>query len=197
MRRDPDIDAWRGLAILLMLLDHFALVMLEHFGGGIGWHVIRLTLTRPAMPIFFVTLGWLLIEHRPSADRIVRTSCLAALCTVLWLALGQHQGDILWGVVVVLLLRRWVVDVPWLVLGVGLIQSAYWPGLNFAGGYEIGRLFAFASLGPLLHAWLAGFPISFRPGIQRHLGVVGQHPLSWYVGHLIVLTLLSQFGGVR
>lgn len=170
MNRLPFLDLLRGLAIVLMALDHAVVVF--------GWPEELRHLTRPALPAFMVVSGYLFTRVGPRYFDVV----LAALVT--W-PVVQYLG-LVW--IHILLVYALVVPGLALPLGLrvvvgslGLLQAMTWP-LGW-GGYEPGYVFAFLVLGNLL----AYTGIRWPEVRFRLLEVVGQWPLSVYVGHLVAL----------
>lgn len=175
--RIVSVDAWRFVALALMLLDHVCLWV-----GGLD--LVRLSLGRLAMPIFFV-LGGMLV--RRLSWRLVGIGVLGVVLPVfvpwvdspnvlLWYALGA----------VLLVVARWGELHPlWLVLP-ALVMHANGFDVDAGTGYQPHALWALMAVGAA-----AG------PGVLPGLRVPGwclwlaRRPLSFYVGHLLVLQVVA------
>lgn len=180
--RSVVVDSVRGLAILLMILDHL-LVQLDPMStlrAGAPWSITRL-----ALPLFMLASA---AVWRPS--RRVRWRLWAAVFpeAVLMVMLGMQWP----GVVVVILLVLSLLDVlpdgwrNWYVLGVlGLVQALYVPIGGGWEGYQPGLVLAWFCLGRL--ACFNGSPLAWLP---RSFAPIGRRPLAWYFGHLVALVLV-------
>ncbi|MCA1726985.1 MAG: heparan-alpha-glucosaminide N-acetyltransferase domain-containing protein [Actinobacteria bacterium] len=182
--RVRSLDAARGLAVVLMIVDHVAAVMGSN-AGPLWW--VRHTVTRPALPLFMVVAGILIARRRSSWSwrRLVAIAGAGVVATWLLLVSGIQFGpDVLlvlvatcpaWGV----LSRR-----PLELLVLGLLQALYLP-IGW-GGYEPGLVLAYLGVGIL--AGGCGERLSWIRG--RAFELVGRYPLTWYLGHLVVLGLV-------
>lgn len=166
------LDRLRGLAILLMVVDH-ALAL-----TGVGL-VVRLTLTRAAAPIFMATAGAL--PSKNSRRRWLGLVGVAAVETVLCSLLGLQVPAIVLVLVVVQPVFLWArsIGIPAVVLVlVGWWQSTFAP-LPIPG-YEPGFVLMWLAVGSMCALDL------------NHLGrrlpalaeAIGRRPRSWYLGHL-------------
>lgn len=177
--RFEHLDAWRGLAVVLMVADH-----VMAFSGG--WELFRASITRPAMPVFMVVAGAL---WRPGLRRRhVELVAAAAAAGAAFAVLGFPGPEIL-AVFVVAHLVATTLDerrVPIVAVAIGgWIQATYWP--LFAGrGYELGTVLLFLSLGRMVGESRLGAPRILAP-----LEVLGRRPLTVYVGHLLVLVVVQ------
>lgn len=169
------LDALRGVAMLLMLLDHLALVV-----GGLD--EVRLTLGRLAMPLFFVLAGHLARDPR------WRHLGIAAVGVVLPLVVPWIDAPnvlVIWAVGVVILWagRRWSVP-AWVVVVVALGCAANgWTSTD--GHYDFLALWALMALGSILPT----SALMFCARAPRWVATLGRFPISFYVGHLLVLHL--------
>ncbi len=178
------LDALRGGAIALMMLDHVAAVA----GGGPWW--VRGIVTRFALPMFMFVSGYL---WRPGWRRRHWEIVAAAFVTLplVWY-LGIADVHILAVYALILpllpLSARW----PWLAIALGLIQAKDWP-LDYLG-YEPGLVWALVAVGQLArNRELAEIDVahaSLRPFVA-----IGQWPLCWYAGHLAVLAAIVWLAG--
>lgn len=176
------VDRLRGLAVLLMVADHVALVA----GAGGAW---RLTVTRAALPLFCVVAGSLARPGRPGRRLgVVAAAGLAA--TVLGAPLGIGQPDVLFLLAGVLVLVRWVGPRPggpaWAAVAcLGVIQATTWP--MAWTGYEVGTVLALVLVGQVVARRDLDQLGCRLPAV---LAPVGRAPLWWYVGHLWVLLVV-------
>ena len=167
MMRNQALDTLRGLAVLLMILDHAAVV----FGLP---EIIRLY-TRVAMPLFMAISGYLWTAHRP--HRLGLVALAAALSAPLEIYLGLTQPGIL---------------TVWLLAQIAMPLVARYPAetaffalvstfmINPWSGYHPGLLLVFLALGRLI-----------PPPRHFHLppfALVGRLPLSFYLAHLVILS---------
>lgn len=190
------IDAVRGWALLLMILDHvLVLVELEVAAGP--WPVtIRTTVTRLALPLFLGCTGYLLAHRRrpPSTARIVQAAGLGTIFSVAGAATGfMAAPDVLvvWALVVSCC-WFFALRAPVIALAVGFLCAHYQPIgglLDHWNGYEPGEVLGWLALGVLAYRstparWLHRIP---TPG---SLLWAAHRPLTVYAGHLTVLYLI-------
>lgn len=169
------LDRLRGLAVLLMVLDHVLLVV----GEGLA---LRLTVTRAALPIFGLLAGAL---WRPGARvRLLQLGGAAIVATYLGVVLGMPRPDVLVVIFVALLAmhayRRW----PVATFAVAAIQATTW-GIA-AGGYEPGVLLVLMVGGYEFGRERLDVLGRRAPAL---LELLGRYPLSLYLGHLALLAL--------
>lgn len=151
MSRVVRLDELRGLAVLLMLLDHVLAMGLSHWHWPGEFQWIRQTITRAALPLFMMVAGYLWQVRCGPSWRSVRASWEGAVMSFpACLAVGFGVPDIL-GLYAAAatggkLLKRW----PLLACVTGLLQALYLP-LNLADGrsYEPGLVVAFCCLGTI------------------------------------------------
>ncbi|MCU1496898.1 MAG: hypothetical protein JWM47_851 [Acidimicrobiales bacterium] len=189
------LDAVRGAAILLMVVDH-ALGFAQTTTLSEPWmHTIRMTVTRLAMPGFMVCSGILLAHHSVSRRRWTQVAVAAVVVNVaaVYDGMSTFVPDILavWCLVMLLAVpvRRW----PMTMAVLGLLQAVYWR-LPF-GDYQPGWVLAFVALGVL--AERAGDREVLRPiavRLPNWIVSVGRYPLRWYTGHLAVLAAVTAMG---
>lgn len=188
-KRFSILDCWRGLAVVLMVLDHVLAVL----GAPV---VTRLLVTRLSLPLFCATSGALhLIAGPRSPRRSLQLLGVALLETVLNLVLGLGVP----GPVTLMLVMGWVgralrPERHGLVLVVvGVLQAVYLP-VPWTG-YQPGLVLAWWSLGALGVLAEVDQVTRFTRWCPRWLEAVGRRPLGWYVGHLLVLAVVV--GAVR
>lgn len=171
----------RGLALLLMMVDHLALVY------GAPWGVREL-LTRLAMPLFMLVAGFL---WRPGWRwRHLEVFFAAVLATpYLWYIGGETVGILfvyLWALLCMPAVQRF----PLLVLAVAIIQPITWPlAINL---YQPGVVLALLALGYLARQHGFGRElVQIGSVLPSSLTVLGRWPLLIYVAHLYVFALLA------
>lgn len=178
--RVAGLDRLRGLAILCMLVDH--LVLVTQGPGGLRWTVGRL-----ALPAFFVLAGHL--ARTPNA----RHALIAWVGLVLpWLVPWIDHPNVLvlyaLGVVVLWLFHQ--LGRPWWLVVLALTWGVN--GLVHVGhSYDALMLFGFMALGACMPRSAFEWTDRLPAGL---LSAVGRRPLSWYVGHLLVLEALVRAG---
>jgi uncharacterized membrane protein YcfT len=181
--RNRGLDALRGLAVLLMVLDHAALV----FDLPAE---LRTTLGRCAMPLFFVLGGHLArrLSWRRYAELVVVGTLLQGL--VPWSGAGPLLLCFVLGHVVVVTLRRHQLVLA-LLVGFGLTLGANGYAYLHAGGtaYDPRLLVALMAFGALLPRELLSLLDRLPARAARPLALVGRYPLSVYAGHLALLQL--------
>lgn len=169
-------DAFRGLAILSMMVDHLVLVS----GGPV---LLRETVGRLAVPAFFLLAGHLAARPR---WRHAGVGVVGLVLPVFVPWIDSPNVLVVWSLAVVLLWACTELGIPVWVLAVaaltafangwGQIPGAYPPaalvGLMAVGALVDRSAFAWAGRAPGWVAWM------------------GRHPVAWYVGHLAVLQLV-------
>lgn len=168
------LDVLRGLAILLMIVDH-ALVVFD------APEILRY-LTRPALPMFMMTMGYLI---RPGW-RIRHLELLVA-ALVSWpmaVQLGIADVPILVVLALVLPLVVWGQGYPVVLAATGVMMMSVWP-IDWVG-YHPGTLVALIALGIILRDRQPEFDVSW--GVVE---AIGRYPLTFYVGHLGALWALA------
>jgi hypothetical protein len=166
-------DAFRGLAVLCMIVDHLALVL----GGPVE---LRLTVGRLAMPAFFLLAGHL--ARRPRLRHLwIALLGFALPLVVPWIDSPNVLVWWAWGVVV-LWVWRWAGFELWPIVILALVVAANgWTQTE--GTYDWFALVALMAVGSMLPAtaftWAAPAP--------RCVALLGRHPVSIYAGHLLAL----------
>lgn len=194
--RRTDLDRARGLAVLLMFLDHAAVVALHVYnvGGSPGGvlMMLRLTVTRASVIIFGLLVGFWLDSHR-SHVRTLQVAAAGVFCTVLGALVGLPIGrpDVLLIIALVLACRTVVLRYPVAVIAVSLLQVTTWP-VPWSG-YQPGVLFGLAAAG----VWWAERDdllelevVTWTDELPKWLAWPGRHALELYVAHIALLALV-------
>jgi hypothetical protein len=150
MRRVPALDAIRGTAIVLMVVDH----VLAFRGAWRLWlwaGVVRLVFTRFALPAFMCVSGYLWgMRGVPSLRRRVEVLLVVPLSWWLSCRAGLGGPDVLALYAVVVWVSPLVVRFPLLAVVLGLLQAMNWRLSFFPGSYyPLGWVVAFCGLGVL------------------------------------------------
>lgn len=172
--RSYSLDAFRGLAILAMVVDHLTVV----FSGP---HVLRLTVGRLAVPAFFILAGHLAGRLRWRHAWVAGVGLVLPLLVpwidspnvLLYWALGSCA----------LVVLRWAEIPSWVLCVVALTLAANSWGVSPGNGYEWSALLGLMGLGAVVPRTAFAFA-GRAPG---WVAAVGRRPLTWYVGHLLVL----------
>lgn len=178
-----EVDRVRGFAIACMVVDHLALF--------VGFDLLRLTVGRLALPLFFVVAGWGLSSLRRRHLDLFLVG-LALPLVVPWI---DAPNVLVWFVVCAVVLegaRR--VGLPLEVVCLvclGLLANGW--GLALGTGYPAVALLALMALGRLCRVVDAD-ELLFRLGafLPRAFEWVGSRPASVYVGHLLVLEVVRR-----
>lgn len=182
--RDTVIDKARGLAILLMIVDHVCIVANHGY-----W--LRHTITRLAMPLFFVISGHL----------VKRISWRTFAIGIVGLAIPQlvyFSGNInvlTWysvGAIVVYFARKYppaLYGVTWITLTISanFYFSGQWSGPT---SYWSPALIALMTLGATVPRDIFHQIPFWR--LPEWVSKIGKYPLSIYVGHLLILQCIAQ-----
>lgn len=174
--RSVGVDRVRGLAVLLMVLEHVTGVVL-------GVSVVHDTVGRLAMPLFMLTAGAVFVRLRARHAWIFAVG-IALAVVVPWAGDPSILVQYVFGVVVLAVARS--ADLPlWVVLALCATVAANGWDLE-AHGYGWGGVYALVVLGAMVgtsaFAWGERLPV--------WVGWLGRHPFGLYVGHLLLLQLL-------
>jgi uncharacterized membrane protein len=186
------IDAIRGLAIALMILDH-SLFAIESI--GVANNIVeyaRLSITRFSMPLFMIASGFIWALYGLRIKRWIQVFILSILINltikVLWPDFNNPEILFIWTILAIG--SRLIVRFPITVMIVGYTQFIFWP-VPWSG-YQPGELAIFLGVGvliaraPLDKTWKQ---IRFEKLLSA-LAFLGRYPLSIYSGHLISLSLI-------
>lgn len=176
--RHQGLDTLRGLAVVLMILDHGLVV-------AAPGHWLRSTLTRLSLPLFLLVAGAL---FRPGwRTRYLDVLSAGVAATFIGAPLGIGQPDILLlilgGCLILNVAGRLRVH-DLVVVTFGLLAARQgW--LEVGTGYGVFEVAGWLALGRLGAFELRAFDLH-----DRALAAVGRRPLAWYVGHLVALWFL-------
>lgn len=179
------VDGLRGLAIVLMVLDHVLFQVDPD-------NILRFTLTRTALPLFMATAA-MVWRGRPSNRRLAQLGLAALIEVPLTIGLGMPMPGIL-TVFVLLVVMLWQVPIiqqkPGIFAALGLIQTIYIP--DPLPGYDLGLVLAWWCLGALAAKELE--PLGAR--LPAWCRAIGRGPLTWYLAHLTVIWIILMAVGV-
>lgn len=178
------VDGARGLSIAAMIVSHVGLAT----GSTPAW--FHLVVMRPVAPVFLILLGLL---WRPGfRRRHVQLLGGAVVSQLLALYLGFALPNILVVMALVLLVMPLAVRWPQITLGLAVTSIVFWTPA-FWSGYPLGFALACAMAGHLLRP--DGFVRAYGSfGSRLGLEVVGRWPLTFYLGHLLVLAAATNYG---
>jgi|TARA_R110000737_G_scaffold130778_1_gene162774 uncharacterized membrane protein len=178
------IDRARGLAIVLMVLDHALVAAGEH------GHPLRYTATRAALPLFMLCAAnvW-----RPGLRprRLAWMAAALAVELVTFPMIGLPLPGIMLGIIGVTLLLAAVPQIADLRYSWALTVASFvaWVFVPMPPElWIIAVTLGWWSLGNMA-GWY-GTPIPDRG--PRALLTVGRHPIGFYIGHLAVLAAVCE-----
>jgi uncharacterized membrane protein len=186
------IDAIRGLAIALMILDH-SIAALEESGYVSSFlEYSRLTITRFSMPLFMLASGLIWATHGLKIYRWAQVLAWAVFLNVatriLWPDFNYPEILLVWAALAVA--WKLIVRFPITIMIIGYTQITFW-SVPWSG-YQPGELAIFLSAGVL--AARAPWEKIWNPRKTQRaikaLALLGRYPLSIYGIHLIVLALI-------
>jgi len=193
--RKRQLDALRGVAILLMLLGH-SIVVAQHTANAPDWlSWIRLTITRLSMPLFMMVSGFAIARRGGVKWSRVGQIALAAVWInlVMWSSnVGYTTPEILVLWVLLAPFAKLIIRFPIEVATIGLLQTTvhpipweYWPN------YQPGLVAAFLALGVLLRHRPDSILFHVDRFIPDWVVAVGRRPLTWYVGHTTLACIVG------
>lgn len=188
------IDRARGLAVLLMVLDHVLVLVSSAVGSSWAIEAVRLTVTRASLPLFGVIAG-VMLGRRRAPDVWLLIAAFGCSQLSYLFPFGTGRPDVLILFAVVLTAAPVLLRAPVLLCALGIIQSVTWPLGGSWTGYQPGTIVALVSLGSLFAYFGGDYPVNGRAVslLPSWLEPVGRHPLGWYVGHFVVLTIVGVF----
>ena len=173
MNRSTALDKLRGLAIILMMLDHL-LVQID------PQSLIRYSITRACMPLFFIIAGHLL-RPRIKWHRLILILIIGAALphyapwldspnVLVWYAV--FAPIVAWGNRAILA-GTILAALTLYANGYGQVEGSYAP-------LALGAFMAAGRLTP--REWFGR-----ASGIRGWVAVIGRWPLSVYVGHILLI----------
>jgi hypothetical protein len=196
--RAGGLDGIRGVAVVLMLVDHVLVVLQTRWAPVL---VARLVFTRPALPLFMVVSGSLLAKHGDGACgkqavRILPWAMAGTIAAAFVPGFGFPEPLTIYLVglgLVDLALTYDVVPIALCVCFVVALQPDLWPipsysPFELAGWLMVGYL-AVEFRGDWWSRWDHKFP--------RVLQSLGRRSLYWYVGELVVIGAVCAGLGMR
>ena len=186
------LDAMRGLAIVIMIIDHL-LASLESLGIESNFvEYSRLSATRFSMPLFMIASGiaWRLYGLRFTrwTQVVVWALVINLLTRALWPDFNFPEILAIWAALAIAwkLFTRF----PIITIIIGYTQATYWQ-IPWQG-FQPGELAIFLGIGALLsRSSLDSLWREPRTSkLVKPLSVVGRYPLTIYGSHLIVITLI-------
>lgn len=179
------VDGARGLGIAMLLVSHVLVVV------GAEWFApVHGTLWRPGAVMFLVVLGYLWRPGWRERHWQVLAAAIPAQAAASYLGLSEPNILLVILATVGLLhvAERW----PQATLGLAAVQVVFWHPESWTG-YPLG----FALICAMAGRWLPvdsavrGFG---RLGCWLKLEVLGRRPLTFYLGHLLVLAAAVAVG---
>lgn len=178
------LDRIRGLAIILMLVDHGLAV-----AGSPWWS--RVGPTRASLPLFMLVSGWLLCgRSRPSDVRCVQLAIATVAAAPASALAGLGAPDIL--LVYSMALVGWHFFRAHAVAAttVGLVTFATFPVTWY--GYHPGYVLGLLGVGALLRQSSGSHAFrDFGDRLPACFARVGQYPLTWFVGSTYAFVLIA------
>jgi uncharacterized membrane protein YcfT len=165
------LDKARGLAIVLMILDH-SLIVFDHDNP------LRYTVTRVSMPLFFLVSGHLV---RRLSWRILAIGAIGLVLPLVVPWIDDPNVLLLYAVCapVILLAKRYRA-LPIVVIFALAMAANHW---TQGGGYWLFGVMGIMAMGALIER------DSFRhfERLPNWVSVIGRYPLSIYVSHLLFI----------
>lgn len=200
VRREAWLDRARGLAVVLMVVDHLAVFLVHEWGnpapyGGLA-QVLRLTVTRASLVLFMLVAGWLIEQHGARPRRMAEICLAGAAVTAFgwWLDFPIGRPDVLLLIGVCLCFWRQIRRHPVAAIALGVVQLTAWP-IPWSG-YQPGAVLALLAAGIVWNC--RAFAEGGRLWTQRlpsWLGWPGRHALGLYVAHIAALGVVEVVRG--
>lgn len=190
--REQILDAMRGLAIVIMIIDH-VFSLLESVGiQNIVLENSRLTVTRFSMPLFMIASGIVWYRYGLKVKRWSQVFFLAlvlnAMMRLLWPDFNFPEILLLWSVLAIF--WRVIVRYPIITMIVGYTQTTFWQ-ISWQA-FQPGELLIFLSAGVFLgKISLDSLWRERRTSkLIKPLAFIGRYPLRIYGGHLFLLAVI-------
>ncbi|OJV57560.1 MAG: hypothetical protein BGO38_05345 [Cellulomonas sp. 73-145] len=180
--RASELDRLRGAAIVCMIVDHVA--------RALGAEPVRLTIGRLAVPVFFVLSGHLARRLTWRHAAIAATGFLLP-AFVPWI--DNPNVLLLYAVAAALLvLARWTGPAGPAVVAIAAVTALANGVHGMGNGYPLEALLALMVAG---HYIPRAALVAIGSRLPAVFAVAGRRPVTWYVGHLLVLVYV--FGVVK
>lgn len=183
--RSVALDRWRGLAIAFMIIDHLALYAALVWGENVAGGMVRLTIGRLAVPIFFVLAGYLVTRLR---WRHLGIYAVGVVLPVLVPTIDNPNVLCWWATGCALIVACRYAGLPVWVLGVALatlVANGY--KLEVGNSYVPYGLWLLMVLGAGLRGAVPAIVERLGGALPAAFGWLGRHPVGIYVGHLLAL----------
>lgn len=186
--RSWKLDAVRGAAVLLMVLDHVLHVGVTFHGWPASLYLLRLSVTRLALPAFMIVAGYLWAYRGVSVRRVRDLIAAAAISAVLCWLISIPLPEVLLCYLLGLALSPMILRRPLLFIVGGFLWAFNFSDRLPVWAYQPAYVVAWASLGVLL-CQATGWYVEEAPRRPwaNPLIALGQRPLALYVFHLAVL----------
>lgn len=202
------LDGLRGVAIVLMLVDHVIVpIQATHTADWGQWFDLRL-LTRPALPLFMLLSGSLFELRLRGRSGTPRASMARLVGRQLWrvapwvagatlaaalipgMGLPEVLTTYMLGTLGLVVFRGW----EWVGAVLCLLYALAIP--DWWSGYDPLEAAGWLLVGVLITRY-AGDWWSRLPALPRWLAAVGRHPLGVYTGQLALIALGCVIAGLR
>lgn len=191
--RNKIIDFYRGIAILLMILDHSLLTWQSRYGDSYLIEIIRSSLTRFSMPIFMILSGYLLSKNKLSIKRWSEVFIIAifinSLTFIYWKEFNFPEILLLWCFISPFI--NFFSKMPIFFIILGFIQYEYFKIDYYA--YQPGILILFLLIGynlndNIFNSAILDKVLKFKALYTIEL--IGRYPLIIYSTHIILLVFI-------
>jgi uncharacterized membrane protein len=173
------VDALRGYAVLIMILDHVAAAWMIYRQSVAGW-ALHVTIGRLAMPCFMLLIGAWYARRPWKLGRWVEITTAGVLACVANWAIGFGWIDVLVQAVGVALVLLWLHPINVFVFGV--LQATTWTVQSWPG-YQPGVIAACMAVGIMCRDVVIERAASLYED-HRLAAAIGRNALAVYVGHL-------------